>query len=75
MRPKATHPQTPAKSHIAYVVQGHRFDIFEQIGCYPSIVNALPAYFLVVMWPLVIGFISAIYCGIPASPTLGVNIH
>ncbi|KAF9649298.1 fungal pheromone STE3G-protein-coupled receptor [Thelephora ganbajun] len=49
---------------LAYIVQGHRFDIFEQVGCYPHIVNMLPAYFLVVMWPVVIGMISAIYCGL-----------
>ncbi|KAF9236186.1 STE3-like pheromone receptor [Melanogaster broomeanus] len=30
-----------------YIVQGHRFDIFEQIGCYPHTVNTLPAYPLV----------------------------
>ena len=52
-----------AQLHIAYIVQGHRFDIFEQVGCYPHVVNTLPSYFLVAMWPLVIGFISAVYCG------------
>ena len=52
-----------AEFHTAYIVQGHRFDIFERVGCYPQIVNMIPAYFLVVMWPIVIGIISAIYCG------------
>ena len=59
--------QTRAHFHPAYVVQGHRFDIFEQVGCYPNVVNALPAYFLVAMWPLLIGLVSAIYCGTSAS--------
>lgn len=30
----------------------------------------LPAYFLVVMWPIVIGLISAVYCGALALPFL-----
>lgn len=30
----------------------------------------LPAYFLVVMWPIVIGLISAIYCGTSTSTSL-----
>lgn len=47
---------------LQYVVQGHRFDIFEDIGCYPVIYNTLIAYFLSTMWPIVIGLISATYC-------------
>lgn len=61
---------TSTKPYVAYIVQGHRFDIFEQVGCYPHVVNMLPAYFLVVMWPIVIGIISAIYCGASAFPSL-----
>jgi len=70
VRVEASDLCTSAKPHVAYIVQGHRFDIFEQVGCYPHIVNMLPAYFLVVMWPLVIGIISAIYCGTPTLPSL-----
>ncbi|KAH9943673.1 putative fungal pheromoneG-protein-coupled receptor [Amylocystis lapponica] len=47
---------------LAYVVQGHRYNIFEVLGCYPAIYNTLLAYFLVYMWPVVIGLISAVYC-------------
>ncbi|KAJ7034233.1 fungal pheromone STE3G-protein-coupled receptor [Mycena alexandri] len=47
---------------LQYIVQGHRFNIFEDIGCYPDIYNALPAYFISSMWPVVIGLISAVYC-------------
>ncbi|KIM66578.1 hypothetical protein SCLCIDRAFT_1211347 [Scleroderma citrinum Foug A] len=46
---------------LHYIVQGHRFDILEDLGCYPSIYNTLPAYFLVFMWPVVIGCISFVY--------------
>jgi len=47
---------------LAYVVQGHRYDIFEDLGCRPAIYNTIPAYFLVFMWPAVIGLVSAVYC-------------
>lgn len=47
---------------VQYVVQGHRFDIFEDIGCYPALYNTLPTYFLSGMWPIVIGLMSAVYC-------------
>ncbi|KAJ7711550.1 pheromone A receptor-domain-containing protein [Mycena metata] len=47
---------------LQYIVQGHRFNIFEDIGCYPDIYNTLPAYFISSMWPVVIGLISAVYC-------------
>lgn len=47
---------------LAYIVQGHRFNIFEVIGCYPAIYNTVPTYFLVYMWPVVVGLISAVYC-------------
>lgn len=43
-------------------MQGHRFDIFEEIGCFPVTVNTLPSYFLVWSWPLVLGLISMVYC-------------
>ncbi|KAF9789535.1 putative fungal pheromoneG-protein-coupled receptor [Thelephora terrestris] len=47
---------------FAYIVQGHRFDIYEQVGCFPVIYNTLPAYFLVHMWPIVLGLCSACFC-------------
>ena len=46
-----------------YIPQGHRFDILEDIGCYPSTYNTWVAYVLVISWPLVIGLISGVYCG------------
>ncbi|KAF9232484.1 pheromone A receptor-domain-containing protein [Melanogaster broomeanus] len=44
-----------------HVVPRHRFDILEDVGCYPSIYNTLPAYFCVFMWPVVIGCASFVY--------------
>lgn len=46
---------------LHYVVQGHRFDILEDIGCWPSIYNSIPAYFLVYMWPTLLGCVSFIF--------------
>ncbi|PFH48839.1 hypothetical protein AMATHDRAFT_148990 [Amanita thiersii Skay4041] len=46
------------------IVQAHRFDILEDIGCYPVIYNTLPAYFLYFMWPILLGCISFIYSGL-----------
>ncbi|KAL0952925.1 hypothetical protein HGRIS_007139 [Hohenbuehelia grisea] len=43
------------------VVQPHRFDILEDIGCYAVIYNTLPAYFLYFMWPVVLGSVSFVY--------------
>lgn len=47
---------------LQYTVQGHRFNIFEEIGCYPATFNTPPAYVLVFAWPMVIGCFSAYYC-------------
>lgn len=47
----------------AYIVQSHRFDIFEDIGCYPAILNTAWSLVLISAWPIVLGLITAVYCG------------
>ncbi|KAI6011502.1 pheromone A receptor-domain-containing protein [Pisolithus marmoratus] len=47
---------------LHYIVQGHRFNILEEIGCYPATYNTPPAYALVWCWPVAIGVVSAVYC-------------
>ncbi|TDL19931.1 STE3-domain-containing protein [Rickenella mellea] len=49
---------------LTYIVQGHRFSIFEDIGCTPAIYNIWPAYPIYYMWPLVCGLISSVYCAL-----------
>ncbi|KAJ6470260.1 pheromone A receptor-domain-containing protein [Mycena vitilis] len=44
------------------IVQDHRFDILEEIGCYPAIYNTLAAYFITFMWPMLLGLVSLVYC-------------
>jgi len=46
---------------LHYIVQGHRFDIIEDVGCRPFIYNTPPAYPLVYVPPLVIGLTSGVY--------------
>lgn len=43
------------------VVEGHRFDIFEEVGCLPAIYNVTLAFPLVYVWPLIIGLITVFY--------------
>lgn len=46
---------------LHYIVQGHRYNIFEEVGCYPFTYNTPPAYFLVWMVPIPIGLTSGAY--------------
>lgn len=49
---------------LAYIVQGHRFDIFEEVGCFPGVYNTALAYLLISAWPVAIGLLSAVYCAL-----------
>jgi pheromone a factor receptor len=46
---------------LHYIVQGHRFDIFEGVGPWHSIYLTTLAVFLVVMPPMMVGLTSAVY--------------
>nr|VWO99367.1 Pheromone receptor CPRa1p [Ganoderma boninense] len=45
-----------------YIVSGHRFDIYEGIGCYAYTYNTPLAYPFSFLWPLVIALVSGCYC-------------
>lgn len=47
---------------LQYIVQGHRFNIFEDIGCYFFTYNTPVSFPLVYCWPVVIELVSAVYC-------------
>ncbi|KAK6984782.1 pheromone receptor STE3.3.1, partial [Favolaschia claudopus] len=49
---------------LQFIVQAHRFDIYEQIGCYPALYNSIPLYFLSTIWPPLISLISFAYGGL-----------
>ncbi|KAI0061296.1 STE3-domain-containing protein [Artomyces pyxidatus] len=44
---------------LSYIVQGHRFDIIEDIGCWPATYDTAAACALVLGWPLALGLVSA----------------
>lgn len=46
-----------------YIVQSYRFIIYEQVGCFPFSLNTPLEYFLILMWPVLIGCISLFYAG------------
>jgi pheromone a factor receptor len=46
---------------LQYIVQGHRFDIIEDVGCRPFTYNTPLAYPLVFFPPLIVGLISGVY--------------
>ena len=52
-------------SHLVLdvVVQGHRFNIAEDIGCLPAIFVTPLTFPLLFMWPVLIGLVSFVYAG------------
>ncbi|KZT69398.1 putative fungal pheromone GPCR, STE3-type [Daedalea quercina L-15889] len=49
---------------LHYVVQGHRYNILEDVGCTPVIFNTALAYPLVLIWPILLGCVSFVYAGL-----------
>ncbi|RDX44930.1 STE3-domain-containing protein [Lentinus brumalis] len=47
---------------LSYIVQGHRYNVLEQLGCLPALYNTLLTYFLVNWWPLVFSILASVYC-------------
>lgn len=47
---------------LAYVVQSRRYDIFEDFGCYPVIINTALSVVLISTWPIAIGLVTGVYC-------------
>ncbi|GAA5882530.1 hypothetical protein JCM1840_000649 [Sporobolomyces johnsonii] len=46
------------------VVQGHRYDIYQRVGCVVTVYWSLPTIFLVVIWPIVLLLAAAVYAGL-----------
>ncbi|KIM26532.1 hypothetical protein M408DRAFT_330503 [Serendipita vermifera MAFF 305830] len=47
---------------LHYIVQGHRYDILEDVGCWPTVYSSVVAVPLVYMWPLIVSLISIPFC-------------
>lgn len=56
------------------IIEGHRFDIFEEIGCYPDIFNVTLAFPITYLWPVVLSLITTIYCGALGSLGLSLSV-
>lgn len=48
---------------LSYIVQPHRYDIFEGFGCEGAVYLSTPAIFIIYLMPIVLGIISAVYGG------------
>jgi pheromone a factor receptor len=46
---------------LHYIVQGHRFNIFEDIGCFPASYYVWPIYPIIYLPPIIIGLFTATY--------------
>ncbi|KAJ4481808.1 GPCR fungal pheromone mating factor [Lentinula lateritia] len=55
---------------LQYIVQGHRYCIFEEIGCMPYVYRTLATQFLVTFPPILTGLVSAYYDKCPSSLNL-----
>ncbi|KAF8207456.1 pheromone A receptor-domain-containing protein [Mycena galopus ATCC 62051] len=49
---------------LHYIVQGHRFDIVEDLGCRPAIYISVLSLLLVDLPPAVASFLALVYCGL-----------
>jgi len=47
---------------LEIIVEGHRFDIYEEIGCVPNYYNVTLAYPISFIWPPIILIITMVYC-------------
>ncbi|CAE6460482.1 unnamed protein product [Rhizoctonia solani] len=64
----ATGLGVPALAMILHtVVQGHRYDIIENIGCYPTTYATLLAVPMVYIWPILLASTSFIYSSLTVT--------
>lgn len=49
---------------LQYISQGHRYNIFEDVGCYPFTYNTWVGIVLVNVPPILVGLVSAVYCAL-----------
>jgi hypothetical protein len=67
------------------IVEGHRFDIYEEVGCYPDIYNTPPSLVIMQIWPFTIMTATAVYscvlgsldlsCSYTAHHISGLNVR
>lgn len=65
---ESSHQNSNLSMVTDYIVQGHRYDIYEDYGCWPNIYLSWPAFVLVLPWPTIISSVSLIYAGKKNNP-------
>lgn len=58
----ACHVDHRSSSRADWFYQGHRYNIFEGVGCIEEYPNTFLAYLLHLTWPIPIGLVSVTYC-------------
>ena len=51
----------PDEDFADYIIQGHRFNIFEDVGCFPATYYTWPIYPILYLPPIIIGLFSGTY--------------
>jgi hypothetical protein len=46
---------------LDWFFQGHRYDILEDVGCFPYVFNSWFGFLMCWSWPIILGVISGIY--------------
>ncbi|KAI9057578.1 B mating type pheromone receptor [Trametes sanguinea] len=49
---------------LHYIVQGHRFDILEFVGCLPATYYSIPAVFIIWFPPLLLSVLTSVYAAL-----------
>lgn len=57
------------------IVQDHRYDIFEDYGCWPVVYHTLPSIFIVQLWPICVSIVSFIYAGLTIRAFLKIRLQ
>jgi pheromone a factor receptor len=58
---------------LQYIVQGHRYNIFEDVGCLGETFETPVAIVLYHLPPILMGCISAVYCGTSLLPPSSIH--
>ncbi|KAJ7813356.1 hypothetical protein B0H14DRAFT_3478098 [Mycena olivaceomarginata] len=56
------HQPPPLPDYLQYIVQGHRYNIFEDVGCLAETFETPVAIVLFHLPPLLVGCVSVVYC-------------
>lgn len=62
LRLRTCHIDHRSSSRADWFYQGHRYNIFEGVGCIEEYPNTFLAYLLHLTWPIPIGLVSVTYC-------------